>query len=189
MFLHCCLFIITLSANRHNHFTSGVTGGVAGGQSGPPETSDREIFADDREKRGKEKNGKGVKIENWEEKKESCKRGGGKLEMEVGKVIKRGEDPFLLFFFFVLFCFFLLFTFENNVNLFWVYQNGNFLLGKSISCQENNQEKWLCPLRKICLLCPCISRYLGWFATGQLHALSTLIDCNILHNSLVIISY
>ena len=43
--------------------------------------------------------------------------------MEVGKVVKRDED---LFFFF----FFLLFTFENDGNLFWVYQNGNFLPGK-----------------------------------------------------------
>ena len=41
--------------------------------------------------------------------------------MEVGKVIKRGED---------LFFFLWLFTFENNGNLFWVYQNMNFLLGK-----------------------------------------------------------
>ena len=41
--------------------------------------------------------------------------------MEVGKVIKRGED---------LFFFFLLFTFENNRNLFWVYENGNFSTGK-----------------------------------------------------------
>ena len=39
--------------------------------------------------------------------------------MEVGKVIKRGEDLFSL-----------LFTFENNGNLFWVYQNGNLLPGK-----------------------------------------------------------
>ena len=37
------------------------------------------------------------------------------------KVIKRGEDFF--------FSSFLLFTFENDENLFWVYQNGNFLPG------------------------------------------------------------
>ena len=71
--------------------------------------------------------------------------------MEVEKVIKRREDLlflfwFVLLWFFVLFCFvlflflfvclfvcfvlfcfvFLLFTFENDGNLFWVYQNGNF---------------------------------------------------------------
>ena len=57
--------------------------------------------------------------------------------------------------FFFLFCFvclFVFFTFQNHSNLFWVYQNGNFLPGKSISCQEKNQEKWLCPIRKIFLL-------------------------------------
>ena len=41
--------------------------------------------------------------------------------MEVGKVVKRDEDPF----FFFCFC-----TFENDRNLFRVYQNGNFLPGK-----------------------------------------------------------
>ena len=89
------------------------------------------------------------KGENWEEKKENWKREGGKLKMEVGKVIKRAED--LSFFFF----FFFFFAFENDGNLFWVYQNGNFLQGKSISRREKNQEKWLCPLRKIGLLRPC----------------------------------
>ena len=70
--------------------------------------------------------------------------------MGEGKVIKRVED--LLFFVFVVvvvvcfvllcFCFvcfvlflfffsFFLFTFENDVNLFWVYQNENFLPGKN----------------------------------------------------------
>ena len=64
--------------------------------------------------------------------------------MEVGKeVIKRGDEDlsfvFVLFLFLFLFVFvfclfvclffFLLFTFENDENLFWVYQNGNFLPG------------------------------------------------------------
>ena len=58
------------------------------------------------------------------------------MKMEVGKVIKkRVEDPPFFFFFFVLF------TFENDRNLFWVYQNANFLPGKSISCREKNPEK------------------------------------------------
>ena len=49
--------------------------------------------------------------------------------MEVGKVIKSVKD----FFFF---------SFENDKNLFWVYQNGNFLPGKNISRQEKkNLEK------------------------------------------------
>ena len=50
-------------------------------------------FVQDSEARKKGKRG-----ENWE-KKENCKREGGKLEMEVGKVIKRGEDLFFFFFF------------------------------------------------------------------------------------------
>ena len=59
-------------------------------------------------------------MENWKWKQENVR--------------KRGEDLFFFFFFF----FFLLFTFENDENLFWVYQNGNFLPGKSISRREKN---------------------------------------------------
>ena len=119
--------------------------GAGGGQSAPPETSDREIFADVSGKKRQGKKGKGWKLS----------RKGGKLEMEAGKRQKKRWGPFFFFFFF------LLFTFENDENLFWVYQNGNFLPGKSISRREKNQEKWLCPLRKICLLRPCIWLYIG----------------------------
>ena len=74
---------------------SGVTGG---GAKCPPETSDWEIFA---YISGKKRQGKKLKRgKNWEEKKENCKREGGKLEMEVGKVIKRGEDFFFFAFHF-----------------------------------------------------------------------------------------
>ena len=59
----------------------------------------------------------------WEEKKENCKREGVKLEMEVGKFSKKWRGLFF-------FCF-LLFTFENDENLFWIYQNGNFLPEKT----------------------------------------------------------
>ena len=51
---------------------SGVTGGGAGGAECPPETSDREIFAD---VSGKKRQGKKGKL----------RRKGGKLEMEAGK--------------------------------------------------------------------------------------------------------
>ena len=61
--------------------------------------------------------------------KENCKMEGGKLKMEGGKNSK-------MRFFFVF-----VFVFLNDYNLFWVYQNGNFLPGK-------NQEKWLCPPQK-----------------------------------------
>ena len=101
-----------------------------GGAECPPETSDQEIFADVLGKKGSRRKGK--KVEN--------------LKWKQENVIKRGEDLFFLF---------LLFSFENDWNLFWVYQNGNFLSGKSISRREKNQEKLLCPLRKICLLRPC----------------------------------
>ena len=62
--------------------------------------------------------------------------------MEVGKVIKRGEDPVFFFFFF------LLFTFENDGNSFWVYQNGNFLPGKSISRREKKSGETTLPPQK-----------------------------------------
>ena len=57
----------------------------------------------------KEARKKGKRGGNWEKKKENCKKGRWKIEkfeMEVGKVIKRGEDLFFfLFFFFFAFCF------------------------------------------------------------------------------------
>ena len=122
---------------------------AAGGQGAPQRLSTGNFLLTYREKRGKEKREKGWKLRKKEG---NCKRKGGKLEMIVGIVIKVVRvRPFVLF----CFCFFLLFTFENDGNLFWVYQNGNFLPGKSISCREKNQGKWLCPLRKICLLRPC----------------------------------
>ena len=55
-------------------------------------------------RRKEEKGEKGVKIEK--KKRKNCEREGGKLETEVGKAIKRGED--LFFFFFFSFFFFLL---------------------------------------------------------------------------------
>ena len=56
--------------------------------------------------------------------------------MEVGKVIKRGEDL------------------ENEGNLFWVYQNGNFLPGKNISLREQNQENDFAPSEKYACYAP-----------------------------------
>ena len=76
---------------------------------------------------------KGKRGKNWEVKEGNCKREGGTSY----------KKRWGFFFFF----FFLLFTFENK-NLFWVYQNGNFLPGKNISCWEINEEKWLLPPQK-----------------------------------------
>ena len=66
-------------------------GGRGQGAEFPPETSDREIFADVSGKNRQEKKGKGVKIEK---KRKKIAKGIWKLEMEVGKVLKRGEDFF-----------------------------------------------------------------------------------------------
>ena len=64
--------------------------------------------------------------------------------MEVGKVLTRGEEVFFFFFFF-----FFHFTFENDGNLFWVYQNANFLSGKHISRREKKSgKKYFAPSEK-----------------------------------------
>ena len=116
---------------------SGVTGGGGGGRVGrvPP----RDFWLGNfcltyREERGKEKR------ENGARKKEDQKRESGKLIMEGGKVTKWGEDPF--FFFSLL----------KPLNFFWVYQNGNFLPGKSIlHCKKKKKtgKMTLPPLKNI----------------------------------------
>ena len=87
----------------------------------------REISAD---QPGEKRQGK--RDENWEEKKENCKR-------EGGKVTKWGEDLFFFFFFF-----FLLFTsFKTTQICFWVYQN---------ACENFYRERaFLPPHPVICL--------------------------------------
>ena len=56
-----------------------------------------------------------------------------------------------------LFFFFLLFFFESDGNLFWVYHNGNFLPGKSISRREKNQENDFAPSEKYACYAPVYS--------------------------------
>ena len=135
---------------------SGITGG---GQSAPQRLLTGKFLLTYWDKRGNEKRENGMG-ENWEEKKENCKREGGKLEMEVGKVIKRGEDLFFcfcfcfLFLFFVLFCFFA-FHFWKRQKLVLGLLKWEFSTGKkAFHAGKKNQEKWLCSLRKICLLRP-----------------------------------
>ena len=108
-------------------------------------------------KRGKEKGKRG---ENWEKKKENCEREGKKLETEVGKAIKKRWGAFFFFFFFFFF-----FTFENDRNLFWVYQNGYFLPGKSISRREKKSGKMTLPPQKTCLLRPWVR---PWYHLAQM---------------------
>ena len=113
---------------------SGVTGGGGQGEAEcPPETSDRENFAD---VSGKKRQGK--KGENW----------GGKLEMEAGKRYKKRWGPFFFFFFFFAFHFWKRRKFVLGL------PKWEFSTGKKHFTPGKNQEKWLCPLRKICLLRP-----------------------------------
>ena len=104
---------------------SDVTGGGQGGRV-PPETSDREIFAD---VSGKKRQGKkGKRGENWEEKVENWK-----LKQE--NVIKRGED---------------LFAFH-----FWKQQKFVLGLPKwEFSTGEKNQESNFAPSEKYACYAP-----------------------------------
>ena len=65
------------------------------------------------------------RVENEEEKKETCEREGGKLKMEGGNAL-----------------------FKTTKICFGCTKNINFLPGKRNSRPEKNLEKWLCPLRK-----------------------------------------
>ena len=100
------------------------------GQSAPPKTSDQEISAD---LPGKGRQGKKGK---WSKKEGKSKKEDGKLKMEGGKVTKWQVNFF--------------FTFKKHWNFFWVYQNGNFLPGKSILHWEKKSGKMtLPPLKNI----------------------------------------
>ena len=98
-----------------DYIGSGVTGG---GQSAPQRLLTGKFLLTYREKketrRKIEKKRRKIvkgKVENW------------KYGSRKSNIQRADED---------LFFFFLLFTFENDGNLFWVYQNGNFLPGKII---------------------------------------------------------
>ena len=108
----------------------------AGGQCAPQRHLTGKFLLTYQEKRGKEWMEKGVK---WRRKKGKWKRKGGKLKWEEGKVPKWGRT----FFFFLL------------TKIVLGLPKWKFSTGKSILCREKNLEKWLCPLRKSFLLCPC----------------------------------
>ena len=55
--------------------------------------------------------------------------------MEGGKSSKMRRGPFFFFF-------------KDDKNLFWVYQNGNFLPGKRNSCREKKIRKMTAPSEK-----------------------------------------
>ena len=119
---------------------SGVTGGGGGGQGGrvpPPETSDREIFADVSGKKRQGKKGKWVKIE--------------KKRWKIGNGSRKTSEKEVRTFFFFFFCFSLL---KTTKICFGSTKMGIFYREKAFHAGKKNQEKWLCPLRKICLLRP-----------------------------------
>ena len=111
-----------------------------GAECPPPETSDWEIFADGSGKKRQGKKGKGVKIEK--KKRKIVKREGWKLERES---YKRGEDFF-----------FLAFHFWKRRKFVLCLPKWEFSTGKKHFTPGKKSGKWLCPLRKVCLLRPCL---------------------------------
>ena len=91
---------------------------------------------------GKKEASKKWKRGKWRRKEGKLYKGRWKIENGRRETFQNEERAFFV-------------HFSNDSNLFWVYQIGNFLPGKSISRRETNQEKWLCPLRKNFLLRPC----------------------------------
>ena len=110
------------------------------GEEYSPDTFHQEIFADLPGKEGQGRKGK------WRGKE-------GKFEREEVENWKwkgkryESENFFTFYFFYFIFIYLFIFFchFWNHWNLFGVYQNGRFLLGKSIFYTGKNQEKWLCP--------------------------------------------
>ena len=112
----------------------------------PPRLLTGKFLLTYREKTGKEKKGNGA------EKKENLKREGGNWKkMKEEKLQNQERGPCIFVCLFVCFVFvfgFFFSTFQNPWNLFWIYQNGNFLPGKSISRREKSGKITLLPLKK-----------------------------------------
>ena len=138
----------TVITDRHRNIfiCSGVTGGGRQGGRVPPETSDQEIFADVSGKKKQGKKGKGWKLRRKEGK---LWKGRWKIGIGSRKSSKKRWGPF----FFLLF-FFFAFHFWKRRKFVLGLPKLEFSTGKSISCREKDQEKLLCPFRKICLLHP-----------------------------------
>ena len=112
-------YVSTFHLMNWSLLTSSVTKGRGHVAQCPPETSDREISADLPGKKRQGQNGKQSRKEG------KLKREGGKFwKWKEEKLGNEERTPFFFFFFF------LLFHFKNHWNLFWVYQNQNFLPGK-----------------------------------------------------------
>ena len=103
---------------------------------------------------GKERQGK---KEKWSKKEGKSKKG---REVENWKwnaeKLQNEERTFFFFFFFFP-------PFKNHWNLFWVYQNGNFLAGRSISRRGKKSGKTTLPPLKNIPLRPLSKRQLPQF--------------------------
>ena len=151
---------------------SGVTGGGGGrGAECPPETSDQESFADVSGKKRQGNKGKGVKIEKKRRKIENWKREGGKLKMEVGKVLKRVEDLLFCFCFcFFFFCFSLLKTTEICLGT----KMGIFNREKAFHAGKKKSGKMTLPPQKNMPVTPLIA---GWGERRVTHIFRYMVMC------------
>ena len=114
--------------------------------------------------------------ENWEEKKENCKREAWKLEIKPGKAIKRGEDLFFLFIYLIFFFFFFAFHFWKRRKFVLGLPNCEFSTGKKHFTPGEKNRKNDCLLRKICLLRPCVESILPQFIQRALSKISKLTE-------------
>ena len=126
-------------------------GGGQGGRVPPRDFWPGNFFLTYREKRGKENREKGVKIENKRRKIVKGKVENWKWKWE--KLLTELKEFFAFFFFFFFFFFAFHFWKRRKWRKYvlglpkWEFSTGK----KNIS----RREKWLCPLRKKCLLRPC----------------------------------
>ena len=116
---------------------SGVTGGGAGGQSAPPETSDREIFADVSGKKRQGKKGKGVKIE--------------KRRWEIGNGSRKTSENEVRTFFFFFFCFSLL---KTTKICFGSTKMGIFYRENAFHAGKKNRKNDFAPSEKFSCYAP-----------------------------------
>ena len=96
---------------------------------------------------GKKRQGKKRKLRTKEGK---LLKGRWKIEKGRWKSYQMRKGLLFLFFFFFAFHFRKRWKFVLDTKMGIFYQE------KTFHARKKNQEKLLCPLRKICLLCPCI---------------------------------
>ena len=107
-----------------------------------------------------------------EHKKRKIEKGNVNRKRECGKLkMERGEDLFFFFFcFFFFFFFFLLFTFQNEWNLFWVYQTtkmGIFYWEKAFHAGKKIRKNDFAPSEK----------YACYDPVSALHYIDFIYEC------------